>query len=137
MAGETNLTIIGNLTADPELRYTPAGDAVATFTVASTPRTLDRESGQWCDGDALFLRCSAWRQLAEHAAESLHKGARVIAVGRLRQHSYDTESGERRTVTELAVEELGASLRFSTATLTKTPRTSTTATAGSAGGGSA
>jgi len=138
---ETTLTIVGNLTGDPELRYTPAGDAVASFTVASTPRTFDRQAGEWRDGDALFLRCTAWRALAEHAAESLRKGARVITVGRLRQRSFEVDSGERRSVTELVVEELGVSLRFGTATVTTTPRTGpaepAATPAGSGGSGSA
>jgi single-strand DNA-binding protein len=119
MAGETTLTIVGNLTAEVELRMTGAGTAVADFTVASTPRVFDREAGQWRDGDALFLRCNAWRQLAEHAAESLTKGARVIVTGRLRQRSFETENGTR-TVTELEVDDLGPSLRHATARITKT-----------------
>ena len=124
MAGETTLTIVGNLTADPELRFTPAGHAVAEFTVASTPRSYDRERGEWRDGEALFLRCTAWRQLAEHAAESLTKGTRVIVTGRLRQRSFELTEGVTRTVTELDVEELGPSLRYSTARVTKTTRSS-------------
>ena len=126
MAGETTLTIVGNLTADPELRFTPAGHAVADFTVASTPRNYDRDAGQWRDGEALFLRCTAWRQLAEHAAESLTKGTRVIVTGRLRQRSFELTEGVTRTVTELDVDELGPSLRYSTARVTKTTRTTTT-----------
>ncbi len=124
MAGETALTIVGNLTADPELRFTPAGHAVADFTVASTPRNYDRDAGQWRDGEALFLRCTAWRQLAEHAAESLTKGTRVIVTGRLRQRSFELTEGVTRTVTELDVDELGPSLRYSTARVTKTTRSS-------------
>ena len=127
MAGETTLTIVGNLTADPELRFTPAGHAVADFTVASTPRNYDRQAGQWRDGEALFLRCTAWRHLAEHTAESLTKGTRVIATGRLRQRSFELSEGVTRTVTELDVEELGPSLRHSTARVTKTTRTTTPA----------
>src|SRR5918997_4766350 len=123
MAGETTLTIVGNLTADPELRFTPTGHAVADFTVASTPRNYDRETGQWRDGEALFLRCTAWRQLAEHAAESLTKGTRVIVTGRLRQRSFELSEGVTRTVTELDVDDLGPSLRHSTARVTKTTRT--------------
>jgi len=123
MAGETTLTIVGNLTADPELRFTPAGHAVADFTVASTPRSYDRQAGQWRDGEALFLRCTAWRQLAEYAAESLTKGTRVIVTGRLRQRSFELTEGVTRTVTELDVDELGPSLRHSTARVTKTTRT--------------
>ncbi|WP_439378976.1 single-stranded DNA-binding protein [Amycolatopsis lexingtonensis] len=122
MAGETMVTVIGNLTADPELRFTPAGAAVANFTIASTPRQLDRESGEWRDGDPVFLRCSVWRQYAENAAESLLRGSRVIAHGRLRQRSYDTPEGEKRTVTELDVDELGPSLRYATAKVTKLSR---------------
>ena len=141
MAGETTLTIVGNLTADPELRFTPSGHAVAEFTVASTPRSYDRETGAWRDGEALFLRCTAWRQLAEHAAESLTKGTRVIVTGRLRQRSFELAEGGTRTVTELDVDELGPSLRYSTARVTKTTRTTpsitsepTAATAAAAGG---
>jgi len=144
MAGETTLTIVGNLTADPELRFTPAGHAVADFTVASTPRSYDRQAGAWSDGEALFLRCTAWRQLAEHAAESLTKGTRVIVTGRLRQRSFELAEGGTRTVTELDVDELGPSLRHSTARVTKTTRTTPTTTseptptaAGTDGGGSA
>jgi single-strand DNA-binding protein len=118
MAGETTLTIVGNLTADCAIKYLPNGDAVANFTVASTPRTFDRQAGQWRDGEALFLRCTAWRQLAEHAAESLTKGTRVIVSGRLRQRSFDTENGTR-TVTELDVDELGPSIKFATVAVTK------------------
>jgi len=142
MAGETTLTIVGNLTADPELRFTPAGHAVADFTVASTPRNYDRDTGQWRDGEPLFLRCTAWRQLAEHTAESLTKGTRVIVTGRLRQRSFELTEGGTRTVTELDVDDLGPSLRHSTAQVTKTTRTTTTSeptptAAGTAGGGSA
>ncbi len=126
MAGETTLTIVGNLTADPELRFTPNGTAVANFTVASTPRSYDRATGQWVDGDALFLRCTAWAQLAEHTAESLTRGARVIVTGRLRQRSFETREGDKRSVIELDVDEVGPSLRYATATVTKTTSTSTT-----------
>lgn len=119
MAGETTLTIIGNLVRDPETRNTPAGHAVTNFTIASTPRTYDRQSGQWVDGDPLFLDCSAWRQLGEHAAESLRKGMRVVVQGRLKQRSYDAKDGTRRTVVELDVEEVGPSLRYATAQVTK------------------
>jgi len=128
MAGETTLTIVGNLTADPELRFTPAGHAVADFTVASTPRNYDRDAGQWRDGEALFLRCTAWRHLAEHAAESLTRGTRVIVTGRLRQRSFELTEGVTRTVTELDVDELGPSLRYSTARVTQTTRTTTPTT---------
>ena len=142
MAGETTLTVVGNLTGDPELRFTPAGHAVADFTVASTPRNYDRDTGQWRDGEPLFLRCTAWRQLAEHTAESLTKGTRVIVTGRLRQRSFELTEGGTRTVTELDVDDLGPSLRHSTAQVTKTTRTTTTSeptptAAGTAGGGSA
>ncbi|WP_410640288.1 single-stranded DNA-binding protein [Amycolatopsis sp. lyj-346] len=122
MAGETTVTVVGNLTSDPELRFTPAGSAVANFTVASTPRTFDRESGAWRDGDALFLRCSLWREYAENVAESLVRGARVVVHGRLRQRSYDTKEGEKRTVVELEVDEIGPSLRYATAKVTKVSR---------------
>ena len=117
MAGETTLTVVGNLTADPELRFTTSGAAVANFTVASTPRTFDRATGDWKDGDTLFLRCTLWRQAAEHVAESLHKGARVIVSGHLNQRSFETREGEKRSVMELLVDEIGPSLRYVTATL--------------------
>ena len=116
MAGDTVLTIVGNLTADPELRYLPSGVAVASFTVASTPRTLDRHSGEWRDGEPLFLRCRLWRQPAENVAESLTKGARVIVQGRLKQRSFETREGEKRTVIELDVDEVGPSLRYAAIT---------------------
>lgn len=122
MAGETYLTVIGNLTADPELRFTPSGAAVVNFTVASTPRTFDKQTGEWKDGEALFLRCSQWRQPAENVAESLTRGARVLVHGRLLQRSFETKEGERRTVIELAVEEVGPSLRYATAKVTKVAR---------------
>ena len=122
MAGETVITIIGNLTADPELRFTPSGAAVANFTVASTPRYFDRQSGEWQDGEALFMRCSLWRQPAENVAETLTRGARVIVQGRLKQRSFETREGEKRTVIELEVDEIGASLRYATATITKASR---------------
>lgn len=119
MAGETNLTLVGNLTADPELRYTPNGVAVANFTVASTSRVFDRQAGEWRDGDALFLRCTVWREFAEHVASSVQRGTRVIVQGRLKQRSYETEQGDKRTVIELEVEELGPSLRYATAQVAK------------------
>jgi single-strand DNA-binding protein len=122
MAGETVITVVGNLTADPELRFTPNGAAVANFTVAATPRILDRASNEWKDGEALFLRCSIWRQAAEHVAESLTKGARVIVQGRLKQRSYETREGEKRTVIELDVEEIGPSLRYATAKVNRAAR---------------
>ena len=119
MAGETSITVVGNLTADPELRYTQNGVAVANFTIASTPRTYDRASGEWKDGEALFMRASVWREFAEHVANSLTKGARVVATGRLRQRSYETKEGEKRTSIELEVDEIGPSLRYATAAVTK------------------
>jgi single-strand DNA-binding protein len=128
MAGETVITVIGNLTGDPELRFTPSGAAVANFRVASTPRTFDRESNQWKDGDPLFLQCSVWRQYAENVAESLTKGMQVIVQGRLKQRSYQAQSGEERTVFELDVDEVGPCLKFATAKVTKANR-------GSGGGG--
>ncbi|MET9258377.1 single-stranded DNA-binding protein [Amycolatopsis sp. NPDC004079] len=124
MAGETVITVVGNLTSDPELRFTPSGAAVANFTVASTPRTLDRQSGEWKDGEALFLRCSIWRQAAENVAESLTRGARVLVTGRLVQRSFETKEGEKRTVVELQVDEIGPSLRYATAKVTKVSRNS-------------
>ena len=128
MAGETVITVVGNLTADPELRFTPSGAAVANFTVASTPRTLDRQTNEWKDGEALFLRCSVWRQPAENVAETLTRGMRVIVSGRLKQRSYETKEGEKRTVVELDVEEIGPSLKYATAKVNRTQR-------GSSGGG--
>ena len=115
MAGETTITLVGNLTADPELRFTPSGAAVANFTVASTPRTFDRQSNEWRDGDAMFLNCAVWRQAAENVAESLQKGMRVIVQGRLKSRSYETREGERRTVFEVDVDEIGPALRYATA----------------------
>ena len=111
MAGETPITVVGNLTADPELRFTPSGAAVANFTVASTPRTFDRQTNEWKDGEALFLNCSVWRQAAENAAESLTRGMRVIVQGRLKARTYETREGEKRTVFEIDVEEVGPSLQ--------------------------
>ena len=131
MAGETPITVIGNLTADPELRFTPSGAAVANFTVASTPRTFDRQSNEWKDGEALFLNCSVWRQAAENAAESLQRGMRVIVSGRLKARSYETREGEKRTVFEIDVEEVGPSLKYATAKVTKTTRSG----GGQGGGG--
>jgi single-strand DNA-binding protein len=109
---DTTLTIIGNLTADPDLRFTASGTPVANFTIASTPRTFDKAANEWKDGEALFMRCSLWKQAAENAAESLRKGTRVIATGRLKQRSYETREGEKRTVIELEIDEIGASLRY-------------------------
>lgn len=122
MANETLITIIGNLTADPELRFTPSGAAVANFTVASTPRTFDRQANEWKDGETLFMRCSIWREAAENVAETLTKGTRVIAQGRLVQRSYDTREGEKRTVVELQVDEVGPSLTFATAKVERAQR---------------
>jgi single-strand DNA-binding protein len=122
MAGETVITVVGNLTADPELRFTPSGAAVANFTVASTPRFFDRQAGEWKDGEALFLRCNIWRQAAENVAESLTRGMRVIAQGRLRQRSFETKEGEKRTVVELEVDEVGPALRYATAKVNKVSR---------------
>jgi single-strand DNA-binding protein len=129
MAGETVITVIGNLTGDPELRFTPSGAAVANFTVASTPRTFDRQSNEFKDGDTLFMRCSIWREAAENVAESLTKGMRVIVQGRLVQRSYETREGEKRTVVELQVDEVGPSLRYASAKVTRTQRS------GGGGGG--
>lgn len=120
MAGETVITVVGNLTADPELRYTQGGDAVANFTIASTPRTFDRNSNEWVDGEALFLRANVWKEFAEHVAGSLTKGSRVIASGRLKQRSYETKEGEKRTSFELEIDEIGPSLRYATASVTRT-----------------
>src|SRR6476646_11492574 len=122
MAGDTIMTVIGNLTADPELRFTASGAAVANFTVASTPRTFDRASGEWKDGEALFLRCNIWRQPAENVAESLVRGSRVIVSGRLKQRSFATKEGEKRTVIELEVDEIGPSLRYATAKVNRASR---------------
>ncbi len=119
MAGETVITIVGNLTADPELRTTRNGDAVANFSIAATPRVFDKQSNQWVDGDALFLRCTAWRDLANHCAQSLGKGMRVIAQGRLQQRSYQAQDGSNRTVIELQVDEIGPSLKYATAQVQK------------------
>jgi single-strand DNA-binding protein len=123
MTGETIITVVGNLTADPELRYTQSGIPVTNFTIASTPRTLDRQSGEWKDGDALFLRASVWREFAEHVAGSLQKGSRVIATGRLKQRSYQDREGNNRTAIELEVDEIGPSLRYATAQVTRAART--------------
>lgn len=119
MAGDTIITVVGNLTGDPELRFTPSGAAVANFTVASTPRSFDKGSNEWKDGDTLFMNCSIWREAAENVAESLTKGTRVIASGRLVQRSYETREGEKRTVVELQVEEIGPSLKYASAKVTR------------------
>ncbi len=134
MAGETIITVVGNLTADPELRYTQNGLAVANFTIASTPRTFDRQANEWKDGEALFLRASVWREFAEHVASSLTKGSRVIAQGRLKQRSYETKEGEKRTSIELEVDEIGPSLRYATAQITRTSSGSGGAMGGNRGG---
>jgi single-strand DNA-binding protein len=128
-AGDTNITLVGNLTDDPELRFTPSGAAVANFTVASTPRFLDKQTNEWKDGDALFMRCNIWRQAAENVAESLQRGMRVIVTGRLRQRSYETKEGEKRTVYEVEVDEIGPSMRYATAKVVKGQRS------GGSGGG--
>jgi len=129
VAGDTTITVVGNLTADPELRFTPSGAAVANFTVASTPRIYDRQSGEWKDGEALFLRCNIWREAAENVAESLTRGSRVIVQGRLKQRSFETREGEKRTVVEVEVDEIGPSLRYATAKVNKASRS------GGSGGG--
>jgi single-strand DNA-binding protein len=122
MAGETIITVVGNLTDDPELRFTPSGAAVANFTVASTPRTFDKNSNEWVDQEAMFLRCSIWRQAAENVAESLQRGMRVVVQGRLKARTYETREGEKRTVFELEVDEIGPSLKFATAKVNRTSR---------------
>lgn len=122
MAGETTITIVGNLTADPEVRWIGDGTAVASFTIASTPRTFDRSTNSWKDGEAMFMRCSAWREMGENIAESLKKGMRVIASGRLQQRSWETQQGERRTVIEMTVDEIGPSLRYATAHVERNQR---------------
>ena len=135
MAGDTIITVVGNLTADPELRFTPSGAAVANFTVASTPRILDRQSGEWKDGEALFMRCNIWREAAENVAESLSRGSRVIVTGRLKQRSYETREGEKRTVVEVEVEEIGPSLKYATAKVNKASRGGGGGGGGGFGGG--
>lgn len=122
MSNETTITVIGNLTGDPELRFNPSGSAVANFTIASTPRTFDRQSNEWKDGETLFLRASIWREAAENVAESLTKGTRVIVQGRLKSRTYDTKEGEKRTVMELEVDEIGPSLRYANAKVNRTQR---------------
>ncbi len=124
MANETIVTIVGNCVNDPELRFTPSGAAVANFTVASTPRTFDRQANEWKDNDTLFMRCSAWRDAAENIAESLPRGTRVIVQGRLKMRSYETKEGEKRTVVEMDVDEVGPSLRYASAKVTKAERSS-------------
>jgi single-strand DNA-binding protein len=134
-AGDVTITVVGNLTDDPELRFTPSGAAVARFRVASTPRYLDRQTNEWKDGEPLFLQCQVWRQAAENVAESLQRGARVIVTGRLRQRTYETREGEKRTVFELEVDEVGPSLRYATAKVQKMSRSSGGGFGASAGGG--
>ena len=134
-AGDVTITVVGNLTDDPELRFTPSGAAVARFRVASTPRFLDRQTNEWKDGEPLFLQCQVWRQAAENAAESLHRGARVIVTGRLRQRSYETREVEKRTVMELEVDEVGPSLRYATAKVQKMSRSSGGGFGSGGGGG--
>jgi single-strand DNA-binding protein len=133
-AGDVTITVVGNLTDDPELRFTPSGAAVAKFRVASTPRFMDKQTNEWKDGEPLFLTCNVWRQAAEHVAESLQRGARVIVTGRLRQRSYETREGEKRTVMELEVDEIGPSLRYATAKVQKMARSSGNGGFGSGGG---
>ena len=135
MAGDTVITVIGNLTADPELRFTPSGAAVANFTVASTPRTFDRQTNEWKDGEALFLRCNIWREAAENVAESLTRGSRVIVSGRLKQRSFETREGEKRTVVELEVDEIGPGLKYATAKVNKASRSGAGGGGGGFGGG--
>ena len=135
MAGDTQITVVGNLVDDPELRFTPSGAAVANFRIASTPRTFDRQSNEWKDGEALFLSCSVWRQAAENVAESLQKGMRVVVQGRLKQRSYETREGEKRTVVELDVEEVGPSLKYATAKVARVQRSGGGGGYGSQGGG--
>ena len=135
MAGDTTITVVGNLTADPELRFTPSGAAVANFTVASTPRIYDRQSGEWKDGEALFLRCNIWREAAENVAESLTRGARVIVTGRLKQRSFEPREGEKRTVVEVEVDEIGPSLKYATAKVNKASRGGGGGGFGGGGGG--
>src|SRR6187431_2287400 len=134
MAGDTVITVVGNLTADPELRFTPSGAAVASFTIASTPRQLDRQTNEWKDGEALFLRCNIWREAAENVAESLTRGSRVIVSGRLKQRSFETREGEKRTVVELEVDEIGPSLKYATAKVNKVSRSSEGGFGGGGGG---
>ena len=136
MANDTLITVVGNLTADPELRFTPSGAAVANFTVASTPRSFDKNTNEWKDGEALFLRCTVWREAAENVTESLHKGTAVIVQGRLKQRSFETKEGEKRTVIELEVEEVGPSLKWATANVTKAGRSGNNRSSGNNNGGS-
>ena len=134
MAGEPPITLIGNLTGDPELRFTPSGAAVANFTIASTPRTLDRQTNEWKDGETLFISCAVWRQVAENVAESLTRGSRVVVHGRLKARSYDDREGNKRTVFECDVEEIGASMRYATLKISKTSRSDGGGFGGGGGG---
>ena len=134
MAGDTTITIVGNLTNDPELRFTPSGAAVASFTVASTPRSFDRQANEWKDGETLFMRCSIWRQAAENVAESLQRGMRVVVTGRLKSRTFDTREGEKRTVIEMEAEEVGPSLKYATAKVNRTTRSGGEGGFGSGGG---
>jgi single-strand DNA-binding protein len=134
-AGDTTITVVGNLTDDPELRFTPSGAAVAKFRVASTPRFMDKNTNEWKDGEPLFLPCTVWRQAAENVAESLVRGSRVIVTGRLKQRSYETRDGEKRTVIELEVDEVGPALRYATAKVQKLNRGSSSGGFGASGGG--
>jgi len=136
MAGETTITVVGNLVDDPELRFTPSGAAVANFRVASTPRTFDKQANEWKDGEALFLSCSVWRQAAENVAESLQRGMRIVISGRLKARSYETREGEKRTVFEIDVDEVGPSLKYATAKVTKTTRSGGQGGYGGGGGSS-
>ncbi|MGF1651959.1 MAG: single-stranded DNA-binding protein [Actinomycetales bacterium] len=135
MANDTVITLVGNLTSDPELRFTPSGAAVANFTVASTPRSFDRQSNEWKDGETLFMRCAVWREAAENIAESLTKGTRVLVTGRLRSRSFETREGEKRTVMEMDVDEVGPSLRYATAKVSRTSRDGGGSFSGGGGGG--
>jgi single-strand DNA-binding protein len=135
MAGDTQITVVGNLVDDPELRFTPSGAAVANFRIASTPRTFDRQTNEWKDGEALFLSCSVWRQAAENVAESLQKGMRVVVQGNLRSRQYETREGEKRTVFEIQVDEVGPSLRYATAKVTRTQRSGGSSYGGGQQGG--
>ncbi len=136
MAGDTQITVVGNLVDDPELRFTPSGAAVANFRIASTPRTFDRQANEWKDGEALFLSCSVWRQAAENVAESLQKGMRVVVQGNLRSRQYETREGEKRTVFEIQVDEVGPSLKYATAKVTRTQRSGASSYGGGQQGGS-
>jgi single-strand DNA-binding protein len=135
MAGDTQITVVGNLVDDPELRFTPSGAAVANFRIASTPRTFDKQTNEWKDGDALFLSCSVWRQAAENVAESLQKGMRVVVQGNLRSRQYETREGEKRTVFEIQVDEVGPSLKYATAKVTRTQRSGGSSYGGGQQGG--